>query len=201
MTKCTGNLGLIGLALTAFAAGCAEDVPVRTVTEFMEDQIGLEATLSRCNADRRGTRNDPECRNAREANKRMASEREAELQRRFEEESQRKREQIRARNEAAEAARRRAEEAAREREQYLYEQQFNGDGTALPEAEDAPNTLADDTVGDAPGAIAPSAPADEFTPEAASEEAATAADDTTSDLEEVRRELERRNQDTKPPVG
>ncbi|MEM1262566.1 MAG: EexN family lipoprotein [Pseudomonadota bacterium] len=204
MTKFTGNLTLIGAALATLVAGCAEEVPVRTVTEFMEDQIGLEATLARCNTDRRGTRNDPECRNAREANKRMASEREAELQRRFDEESQRKRDAIRARNEATEAARRRAEEAAREREEFLYEQQFNGDASSVAPNADT-NGAAQSSTGPSDGAAESPVPGVDEAAEDSPDDTAAPADEETTDLDAVRRELERRNQDSNQrsndPVG
>ena len=191
---------LSGLAIIVIAAGCAEEPQPRSVSDFLDDEIGLEATLSRCNAQRSLTRNDPECKNAREANKRLATEREAELQRRFEAESQRKREAIRDRNEAIAAARRRAEEAERVRQEELYELQFQG-GAGNPAPTDGAESLSpaagSNGAGSTPDATAGSdvseAPAaDEPPPDAGS-----SSDPETADLGSLREELERRNRESK----
>jgi hypothetical protein len=50
----------------ALTAGCEPARP-RGFIDYMEDAIGREATLARCNADRAGTARDLECSNARRA--------------------------------------------------------------------------------------------------------------------------------------
>ena len=56
---------LLGAALLA---GCSEkEPPARTVSEFVENPILLEAAMVRCSRDRRESRYDQECINAREA--------------------------------------------------------------------------------------------------------------------------------------
>lgn len=113
------------LAAVALLLGaCAPDVPPRSVNDFLEDEIGLEATLARCNENRGQSRSDTECKNAREANKRISAQKEQERQIAMERESQRKLDSIRRRNEAAAEARRFAEQDAERREQEEYEAQF-----------------------------------------------------------------------------
>ncbi len=176
--------------IAVLTAGCADDPPPRKVTDFLEDPIGLEATLARCNANRSTTRDDPECKNAREANNRLAAEEEKRRQAEFELESQRKRDAIRQRNEAAAAAARRAEEAARAREEALYEQQFdNVDPSTSPQT--APTNT--------PAAEPPAADNAAQMPAVEDSGSAPAADENiappASDLEQLRQELNRRNQE------
>ncbi|MEL7537399.1 MAG: EexN family lipoprotein [Pseudomonadota bacterium] len=182
----------IGVAFVTLVVGCAKEPQPRTVSDFLDDPIGLEATLARCNANRSRTRGEPECKNAREANKRLAADREAELQARFEAESQRKLEQIRARNEAAEAARRRAEEAARLREELAYEQQFQAGPDDDPSgAVPAPSG---EVVGAPAGDIAQpitEQPVDD------ADEPPAGNDPEAASLDELREELDRRNQEAK----
>lgn len=97
--------------------GCGKEPPPRTVSEFMEDPILLEATMVRCGQDRAATRYEPECVNARDAVDRIAAAREQQRRRELEAESERKRQALRRAQEAAADARRRAQEAQERREE------------------------------------------------------------------------------------
>lgn len=131
------------IAATSLAfAGCIEEPRPRAVTEFLDDPIALEAALTRCNANRTRTRNDPECENARAAVSRIEAAEDSKRQAELEAESERKREALRRRQMRAAEARRLAEEEARRREEALYlgeivEQQGGpaggaSDGTTAP---------------------------------------------------------------------
>lgn len=218
MTGIMAKKALMVALVTSFGlAGCSKAPPARTVTEFLDDPIGLEATLARCNEQRGKSRDEPECINAREANNRLAAAEQRDLKRNLELESQRKLDAVRRRNEATAEAGRMAEEAARRREELRYEQQFEdvpvessaGDGLSsvdesgaapadLPSAsrESAPQTPADDVIVSDPQSVPLEAPATEsievLEPEA----------DAPTDLNSLREELNRRNQtesDNEPP--
>jgi hypothetical protein len=92
----------------ALVAGCAEPPQPRSVQEFVDNPIVLEAALVRCSRNRSETRYDAECVNAREANKIIAASEEAERRAEFEAQSERKRQALRRAQEAAAEARRRA---------------------------------------------------------------------------------------------
>ena len=111
---------------------CAEnEPPPRSVNQFVEDPILLEAAMVRCSRDRDGSRYDQECINAREAanivEAREEEIRRAELQAR----SEAKRRALRRRQEAQAEARRLAEEDRRRREEAEYLAQFG----VLPSAD------------------------------------------------------------------
>ena len=91
----------------ALVAGCAEPPPPRSVQEFVDNPIVLEAALVRCSRNRSETRYDAECVNAREANKIVAAREEAARRAEFEAQSERKRQALRRAQEAAAEARRR----------------------------------------------------------------------------------------------
>ncbi|MEO0996672.1 MAG: EexN family lipoprotein [Pseudomonadota bacterium] len=197
---CTiGGSAAIALVLGA----CSPEPPPRKVSEFLEDPIALEATLSRCNADRSRSRDDVECKNAREAGKRISTAEEEERQRLLEEESRRKLEAIRRRNEAMDQRRREAEEAARRLEELQYEQQFApvegaepgaaAPGPAASEPEPAPAEPVESEPAPVDDGvyreetIEPSQfPVDESVPESLGSEPA-------NDLESLRQELQRRS--------
>lgn len=183
-------------------AGCAPEAPpARTVTEFVENPILLEAAMLRCAKDRSTTKYEQECINAREAVKRIQAKEEERRSVELEARSERKREALRRTQRAREEARRRAEEAERLREEAEYLAQFG----ALPPAESddeevlpegnlpiavVPKTGATDqptqTHGDAlPAVDGGNAPVAEPVPE---EESAT-------DLNDVREELRRRSEE------
>ena len=183
-------------------AGCApEEPPPRTVTEFVDNPILLEAAVVRCARDRASSKYDPECTNAREAVSRIEAKEE---KRRFEEleaRSLRKRKALRRTQQATAEARRRAEEAERMREEAEYLAQF---GALPPTEDDAGDNLPEgnlpiavvpdsdtsdqptESYGDAlPAVDGGNAPVAEPAPE---EEPAT-------NLDSVREELRRRNEE------
>jgi hypothetical protein len=121
---------LIGIG---FLAGCAkEEPPPRTVTEFLDNPILLEAAMVRCSRDRNESRYDPECVNAREAVKRVQAREEEARRIELEARSENKRKALRRMQEAQEEARRRAEEAERLRREAEYLAQFG----VLPPSDD-----------------------------------------------------------------
>lgn len=147
---------LIGIGLLA---GCAkEEPPPRTVTEFMENPILLEAAMVRCSRDRRESRYEPECVNAREAVKRVQGREEEARRRELEARSEDKRKALRRMQEAQEEARRRAEEAERLRREAEYLAQFG----VLPPGDD---DSTEDAIpaGNVPIAVVPEAEAEGVT--------------------------------------
>ena len=190
-----------GLALVA---GCAEPPPPRSVQEFVDNPLVLEAALVRCSRNRAETRYEAECFNAREANKIIAAREDATRRAEFEAQSERKRQALRRAQEAAAEARRRAAEAERRREEAAYLAQFGQLPPAAAEQVQEPDTgnvpiavlpepAADVTGGDAgyrePLNVAPStssnAPVAEVEPEP----------DSPRDLDAIREELKRRNEE------
>jgi hypothetical protein len=171
-------------------SACAKELPPRSVDEFVENPILLEATMVRCAENRSQKKYDAECVNAREAVNRISTMQEKEQRAELEAQSEQKRQALRRTQEAAAEARRRAAEAQRMREEAAYLGQFD----AVPPtgtASDAPTTSADpssaDTSDNSPGVtVSPM-------PQTAPEEAATAA---PSDLEAIREELKRRQDDS-----
>jgi hypothetical protein len=146
----------------------------------------LEATVVRCARNRAETKYDAECVNAREAAGRLAAIQEQARREELEAQSEQKRQALRRTQEAAAEARRRAAEAQRLREEAAYLGQFG----ATPPANDAAGTNANSAASAAaaqsdntPGVQV--APPPESTPEDAAEEA-------PSDLEAIREELKRR---------
>jgi len=180
---------------------CAEPPPPRSVAEFLENPIVLEAALVRCAQNRRESRYEAECVNAREANKVVAAREEATRRAEFEKQSEHKREALRRTQEAAATARRRAVEAARRREEAAYLAQF---GELPPDADPA---AAEPDAGNAPTAVIPE-PVEEpgagettVYNEALTEPAADAGNapvaetEAPEDLDEIREELRRRNEE------
>ena len=111
---------VINCGIFSLLAGCAEEPPPRSVDEFLENRILLEATMVRCGENRNQLKYEAECVNAREAINRIATEekkaRRAETEAQFE----RKRRSLRRTQEAAAEAKRRAAEARRRREEAEY---------------------------------------------------------------------------------
>ncbi|MDJ0710997.1 MAG: EexN family lipoprotein [Woeseiaceae bacterium] len=121
---------LIGAGL---AAGCGpSEPPPRTVTEFLENPLILEAAVVRCNQDRAGNRYNQECINAREAVKRIQAKEEEARRRELEERSEAKRRALRRTQQAQAEARRRAVDAERRRKEAEYLAQFG----VLPPTDD-----------------------------------------------------------------
>ena len=109
------------LCIAGVLAACAkEPPPARTVAEFLDNPILLEATMVRCAQDRSKTKYEVECVNAREAANRLATAEEEARRIELEKQSERKRRALRRTQEAKAEARRRAEEARRRREEAEY---------------------------------------------------------------------------------
>ncbi len=101
-------------------AGCAKELPPRTVGEFLENRILLEAAMIRCGENRNLSTYEAECVNAREAINRIATIEEKERRVELEAQSLRKRKALRRTQEAAAEARRRAADARRRRAEAEY---------------------------------------------------------------------------------
>lgn len=187
----------------AFLAGCSREPPPRTVSEFIDNPLLLEAAMVRCSQDRQKSRYDTECVNARQAGARIEAKDEAESQAALEESSERKRKALRRTQAAAAEARRRAAAAEKQRQEAEYLAQFG----VLPPSEDA----AEETLpeGNLPVAVVPEAGDDEVTrgdyndatlavdggnAPVAEPEAEPEAE-PPSDLASIRDELRRRNEE------
>ncbi len=204
------------------AAGCSKEPPPRSVTEFVANELLLEAALVRCTQNRSEMRYDPECINAREAANVIEAREVEEHRAELDAQSEAKREALRQTQEAAAQARRRAAENQRRREEAEYLAQF-GD---VPAGETSSAELA----GNMPGVVISESADDtdegggyetggvyvspyEYTPPDTTAELPTAgsnapavatepepetvveAEETPNDLQSVRDELRRRNED------
>ena len=190
---------LIGIGLLA---GCApEEPPARTTTEFVDNPMLLEAAMVRCQQNRRESRYDQECINAREAVKRIQAKEEEVRRVELEERSERKRAALRRTQQAAAEARRRAEEAERLREEAEYLAQFG----VLPPTEDTMDPADALPEGNLPLAVIPEAEVQEQTGSAYGDvvlptdggNAPVAEpvpdEEPAGDLGAIREELQRRN--------
>ncbi len=146
------SLQLVAAALVLSA--CAEEPPPRSVQQFLDNEILLEAAIARCSRNRVETRYEAECVNAREAIKIIEARLDAKRREEFEARSEQKRRAFRETQAAAAEARRRAAEQQRLREEAEYLAQFGvaPDGSTLTSEGDV------QTV-NAPGAVVPAAPA------------------------------------------
>jgi len=181
-------------------AGCAKEPQPRSVSEFLDNPILLEAAMVRCSQDRSGTRYDAECVNARQAVDRIQAKEEAAASAAFEARSESKRNALRRTQAAAAEARRRAAEAQRQREEAEYLAQFG----VLPPGE----TMTAEPVaeGNLPIAEIPEA-RDEPVSEEVYEDPSLATDGgnapvsqaepeaPATDLESIRDDLRRRNEE------
>jgi len=194
------NLTLIVGGLSLLAA-CSEERPPRSTTEFLDNPIMLEAAMVRCAQDREATRYDAECINAREAVRIIETKEEAARKAEWEARSESKRQALRRTQEAASQARSRVAEEQRLRIEAEYLAQF---GVTLPSTD---VTLEDEEeVGNVPLAVIPesaerqptsSGPGDVI-PATDGGNAPIIAEqpeeeDPQSDLESIRDELQRRN--------
>ena len=195
-------------ALLLAAAGCDREPPARTVEEFKNNPILLEAAVVRCAENRSETRYTQECMNAREAVKLLEAAADAARRQELEAQSERKRQALRRTQQAAAEARRRAAEEAARRREAEYLSQFG----ELPPADGEANVV----EGNAPIALLPeAAPAEASTPAAEFEspydtqpvpaappDNAPAADleppseEPATDLNAIREELRRRGEDS-----
>ena len=185
----------------AIISGCSNEVPPRSVQEFLEDPIALEAAVVRCGANRSETRYEAECVNARQAVSIIEARKDRERRAAFEAESAAKRAALRRTQEAAAEARRRAEEAERLRREAEYLAQFGELPPADSEGSAAGELAGGEAAVNAPTAVLPSAPEQ---PAAGAADAAPASDggnaptvDTQppADLDAVREELRRRSEE------
>lgn len=189
-------LGALGLA-----CACTEEQPARTVNQFLEDPIMLEAAMVRCAENRQQTRYDAECINARQAVSQIEAKEEALRRAEFEARSDAKRQALRRAQAAAAEARRRAAESERLQREAEYLAQF---GVAMPTDAPPPDTAA--PGGNTPLAVIPENDAlDEPAPERITTQPATDGgnapvqeaepEETPTDLGSIRDELQRRNEE------
>lgn len=197
----TRQLTLLILGI-GMLAGCEQEAPpARSVIEFVDNPMLLEAAMVRCARDRSTTKYEQECINAREAVNRIEAKSEEERRVELEARSEQKRQALRRTQQATTEARRRAEEADRMRQEAEYLAQFgvlppteNEDEDALPDGnlpiavvpESEAGSVPIETHGDAlPAVDGGNAPGAEPVPEEESE----------TDLESVREELRRRSEE------
>lgn len=193
---------LLGAALLA---GCSDkEPPARTVSEFVENPILLEAAMVRCSRDRRESRYDQECINAREAVNRIEAKEEQMRREELEARSESKRRALRRMQEAQAEARRRAEEAERLRREAEYLAQFGvlppsdegGGSDALPAA-NAPTAVVPESGTDEQSSERYSQPlsaGDGANAPGARTEPVEETEETPGDLQDIRDELRRRNE-------
>lgn len=190
------TLMLCGIGLLA---GCSKEPPPRSVTEFVDNPMLLEAAMVRCSRDRAESRYEAECVNAREAVKRIEAKEEAEGRAELEARSERKRQALRQTQQAAAEARRRAEEADRLRREAEYLAQFG----VLPPADTEQDE--ETAAGNAPGVVIPERAEDEDALQSgeslprvdgANAPGVSPGDAPTTELESVRDELRRRSEET-----
>lgn len=193
------SLLLCGLA---FAVGCTEEPKPRTVNEFIDNPMMLEAAVVRCAQNRAQSRYDAECVNARQAVSILETREERARRDAFERESDRKRQALRRTQQAAAEARRRAAEAERLRKEAEYLAQF---GELPPSSEDgAPE---DPSAANAPSAVIPEPADDQFEtrtsrpppiesapPQSGGNAPVAEQPPPASDLDAIREELRRRNE-------
>jgi hypothetical protein len=191
------RLLLCGLAL---CAGCAEEPRPRSVLEFLDDPIVLEATMVRCAQNRAESRHDAECVNARQAVSIIEAKEERARQEAFDAQSDRKREALRRTQQAAAEARRRAAEAERLRKEAEYLAQFG----ELPPA-DGGAAAEDPASANAPSMVIPEASEDRNQAPPAIDDASLASDGGNaptaeapppSALDAIRDELRKRNEES-----
>ena len=186
----------------AIISGCSNEVPPRSVEEFLVDPIALEAAVVRCGANRDESRYEAECVNARQAVSIIEARKDRERREAFEAESAAKRAALRRTQQAAAEARRRAEEAERRRREAEYLAQF---GELPPPENDGTETREQVAGGEAavnaPGAVLPPAPeqpptgAGENAPASDGGNAPTVDTEPPADLDAVREELRRRSEE------
>ena len=194
----------ISLFLCAFAliAACSEEPRPRTVTEFLDNPMVLEAAVVRCSVNREETRYDAECMNARQAITILEAKEERARRAAFEAQSERKREALRRTQEAAAEARRRSAEQSRLRSEAEYLAQFG----ELPPSSEA-EAAGEASSANAPTAVIPKSTetdqmeqnfSDVTDPPAATDggNAPVVEAEPESDLEAIREELRKRNEES-----
>jgi len=183
-------------------AACAEERPPRSATEFLENPIMLEAAMVRCSQDRTATRYDAECVNAREAVRLIEAKEESARSVDLDAQSESKRQALRRTQEAAAQARRRVADRERLRKEAEYLAQFGVAHT--PEN----SSTEEEVVGNSPQAVIPvssggqtlsSGPGDAIQATDGGNAPVIAVqpeeDEAATDLESIRDELQRRNEE------
>jgi len=191
----------------ALVSGCSKEPPARSVQEFVDNPITLEAVMVRCAQNRSETRYDAECVNARQAVSIIEAKEERARRDALEAQSARKREALWRTQKAAAEARRRAADAEKRRAEAEYLAQFG----VLPPSPDGEE---EDDGANVPGAVIPQAPADAppqqetnvvFEEPASRQLTETASDggnapvveqEPARNLSDVRDELRRRNEES-----
>ena len=112
------------LCCVTLLGACAKEPPPRSVREFIENPLLLEAAVVRCAQDRAQSKYDAECVNARQAAASIQAKEEARRAEELEARSEAKRRALRQTQEAAAEARRRALEAEERRRNEEYIEQF-----------------------------------------------------------------------------
>jgi len=192
------NRTILLLCGIALVAGCAEEPKPRSVFDFLDDPILLEAAVVRCAQNRSENRYKAECVNARQAISVIEAKEERARREVFEAESDKKREALRRTQQAAAEARRRSDEAAHRREEAEYLAQF-GELPPRPDDEEAVGTA----EANAPGMVIPEPEAGATSPPPVVDESAAsdggnapvAESEPATDLDTVREELRKRNED------
>ena len=191
------NVRLTSLLCGLFMLGaCAEEVPPRSVQEFLADPNSLEAVVVRCSQNRSQTRYEAECVNARQAISIMEAKEDRARRDAFEAESDKKRQALRRTQQAAAEARRRAEVAEQRRKEAEYLSQFG----ELPPSQGGSVDI-DEAAMNAPSAVIPE-PAAVDTAPAGDEQRATDGGNApvaepappATDLDAVREELRKRSE-------
>jgi hypothetical protein len=210
----TIRLCIGALCAVSLLVACAEEPPPRSANEFMENAILLEATMVRCAENRAEARYDPECINAREAVNRLAAAREQAKRQDLEAQSERKRQALRRAQEAAAEARRRAREAEERRRdaelhgvfEPLPDERSDEDGidqaarplsspAGTPETHSPSDVGSDSSEGRSTTTALPAASSDRL-PESVPPTVVPPETPESSDLEAIRRELERRQDES-----
>ena len=135
-------------------AACSEPPPPRSVADFVENPILLEATMVRCAQNRSELKYEAECVNAREAVNRLAAAEQQARAAELERQSERKRQALRRTQEAAAQARERAREAQRLREEAEYLgifEQLPANGGSLQDQGGSTTPPPDSASGNEPG--------------------------------------------------
>ncbi|HSD70709.1 MAG TPA: EexN family lipoprotein [Woeseiaceae bacterium] len=183
------NILVLAAGIPLLISACAKELPPRTVDEFVQNPILLEATMVRCAENRSQKKYDAECVNARDAVNRIAAMQEKARRAELEAQSEQKRQALRRTQEAAAEARRRAAEAQRLREEAAYLGQFD----AVPPGNSGTDPAAG-SVDPAASGAGTNTPGASVSPPQTAPEAAPA--ETPADLEAIREELKRRQDES-----
>lgn len=142
-------------ACLCLVAACAKEPPPRSVEDFVEDPILLEATIVRCAQNRAETKYEAECVSAKQAASRITRAEDRARRDELEEQSIRKRAALRRTQEARAEARRRAAETERLRREaeYLgvYDEDLEPQGNVV--VSDTEGVPTNDVTSNAPTAL------------------------------------------------